>query len=55
MCLSLTDGRDHSISGPVAISQEGRTAVMNNVQAPGKAGHIPREQTRGSGGKMGKV
>ena len=55
MCLSLTDDWDYSINGLVAISLEGRTAIMNTVQELEKAGYILRKQTRGPDGKMGKA
>lgn len=46
MCLSLTESWDYSVNGLVAISKEGRDAILSAVRELEQAGYIVRSRER---------
>lgn len=46
MCLSLTESWDYSVNGLVAISKEGRDAILSAVRELEQAGYVVRSRER---------
>ena len=55
ICLSLREDWDYSVNGLVAITREGRTAIMSALKELENAGYIRRSQVRDKNGRMGKI